>query len=232
MKLIKSNLQIAIDGPVGAGKSIGACELAKRLNILYVYTGAMYRAVAWIGLKHNLDLQAEKPLVNLIKKTKIELKRASKNNRVCDIIINDKDVTEELFSSRVHWGSSQVAIFPDVRKYLVKLQQEIAKNQPVVMEGRDITTVVLAKADLKIYMTASLEVRVKRRMKDLLARGEKASFSKVLTDIQKRDYNDMHRKADPLKVAPDAWVLDTSNLTIKEEVELIITKLKTLGLIV
>lgn len=231
MKLQKSNLQIAIDGPVGSGKSVGAYALAKKLNILYVYTGAMYRATAYIGLQHNLDLTQEKPLVMLLKKSKIELKKSSHLDRVCDVYINGKDQTKELFSSRLHWGASQVAVFLDVRKHLVKLQQQIAQNQPVVMEGRDITTVVLPSADLKIYMTASLRVRAQRRLKDLLKRGEKATLIEVMQEVKKRDYNDTHRLADPLKIAPDAWVLDTSKVSVGEEVEMIIKRLNQMRLI-
>lgn len=231
MKLKKKNLQIAIDGPVAAGKSIGAYRLAQKLNILYVYTGAMYRAAAWIGLQNGLDLKKEKPLIKLLKKTKIELAKSSKKSRVCDVMVNGRDVTDKLFTPRIHWGSSQVAVFPQVRKHLVFLQQRIAKNQSVVMEGRDITTVVLPKADLKIYMTADLMLRAKRRLKDLLKSGEKTTLEKVIKEIKKRDYNDGHRKADPLKIASDAWVLDTTDLSIKAEIKAILTKLKELDLI-
>lgn len=231
MKVLKPNLQIAIDGPVASGKSIGAYELAKRLNILYVYTGAMYRAVAWIGLKSKLDLNKEEPLLEKLKKSTINLKKTTKKNRVCDILVNGKDITDELFSTRLHWGSSQVAVFPKIRKYLVYLQQQIAFNKAVVMEGRDITTVILPDADLKIYMTASLKERVKRRLMDLKKKGEKLSESQVRKEIEKRDFNDIHRKADPLKITKDSWVLNTSNLSIKEEVDLIIKKLKDLRLV-
>lgn len=230
MKL-KKNLQIAIDGPVAAGKSIGAHSLAQKLKILYVYTGAMYRAVAWTGIKAGLDLEKEKPLVRILKKTKIELAKPTKKGRVCDVLVNSEDVTDQLFSSRVHWGSSQVAIFPRVRKHLVALQQKIAEKQAVVMEGRDITTVVLPKADLKIYMTADLETRGKRRLDQMRNMGEKKSLAEMLKEIKKRDYQDAHRKVDPLKITFDAWVLDTSNLSIDEEVEMIIDKLREKGLI-
>lgn len=231
LKILKPNLQIAIDGPVGSGKSVGAYKLAKKLNVLYVYTGAMYRATAFIGLQHGLDLSQEDPLVSLLKQSRIELKKSSSLRRVCDVFINGQDETEELFSSRLHWGSSQVGIFPRVRKHLVKLQQEIARHQPVVMEGRDITTVVLPKADLKIYMTASLRVRALRRLKDLLKRGEKATLPQVIKEVKKRDYQDIHRQVDPLKITPDAWVLDTSKISINQEVDMIISRLKQLGLV-
>jgi len=231
LKLKKKNLQIAIDGPVAAGKSIGAYLLAKKLDILYVYTGAMYRAVAWLGLKHSLDLKKEEPLVKLLKKSKIDLDKPVKKGQVCRVEVNGRDITNQLFSSRIHWGSSQVAVFPKVRKHLVFLQKKIAENQPVVMEGRDITTVVLPKADLKIYMTADLQVRAERRLQDLLEKGEKATLNEVIKEIRKRDKNDSQRQTDPLRLASDAWVLDTTNLSIKEELEVIIKKLKKLGLV-
>jgi len=231
MRLKKKDLQIAIDGPVGAGKSVGAFNLAKKLNILYVYTGAMYRAVAWLGLKNNLDLKKEKPLVKLTKQSQIKLAKPSQPGRVCDVIVNGQNITDELFLPRIHWGSSQVAVFPKIREHLVSLQQKIARNQAVVMEGRDITTVVLPQADLKIYLTANLKVRAKRRLKDLLKAGEKYSLEQVIKEIKKRDANDMQRKKDPLKIASGVWVLDTSKLTIKQEVAMIINKLKQLDLV-
>lgn len=231
MKLLKKNLQIAIDGPVGSGKSIGAHLLAKKLHILYVYTGAMYRAVAFLGLKHGLSLKQEQPLLKLLNSNKIELRKPSRKTRVCDILINNKDVTDQLFTTQIHWGSSQIAVFAKVRQTLVKLQKAIAKNQAVVMEGRDITTVVLPNADLKIYMTASLSIRAKRRLQDLLKSGEKITLNEVKKEIIKRDYQDKHRKADPLKIVPDAWILDTTNLSIDQEIELILQKLRQLNLI-
>ncbi len=231
MKILKKDLQIAIDGPVGAGKSVGAHRLAQRLGILYVYTGAMYRATALLAIKNNVDLQKENQLIALLKKSKIDLKPASKKSRVCDVFLNSKDVTEDLFFSQVHWGSSVVAILPQIRKYLVKLQQEISQNRAVVMEGRDITTVVLPQADLKIYMTADLKIRAERRREDLQKRGEKKTLDQVIEETVKRDYQDSHRKVDPLKIAQDAWVLNTSNLTVDQEVDLIIERLRQKKLI-
>lgn len=231
MRLLKQDLQIAIDGPVAAGKSIAARLLAKKLGILYVYTGAMYRAVALLGLENGLDLTEEESLVKLLKKSKIELLPSKEKNRICTVLLNGKDVTEKLFTPRVSWGSSQVAVFPKVREILVKRQQEMTDNQAVIMEGRDITYRVLPKADLKIYMTADVKVRVKRRLKDLEKQGVKKTLEEVIKDTKKRDLQDSHRKADPLKIVTDAWVLDTSRMTIGEEIEVIIKKLKELELV-
>lgn len=231
IKLKKKNLQIAIDGLVGSGKSIAASELAKKLGVLYVYTGAMYRAVAWLGLQKDLDLEKEEPLVKILKKAEIKLEKPSRKGRVCDVLVNDQDVTDELFSSRIHWGSAQVGRFPHVRKHLVALQQQIAQDQAVVMEGRDITSVVLPNADFKIYMTADLEMRARRCLKDLLKKGERVTFKEVLTEIKRRDYQDTHRAVDPLKKVPGAWVLDTTNLSVEEEIAMVIDKLKEQDLV-
>ncbi len=231
IRLKKKNLKIAIDGPVGAGKSAGAHFLAQTLGALYVYTGAMYRAVALLGLQYGLNLEEEEPLTKVLAKSRIKLSQPSKKGRFCDVYLNGKDVTDELFTPRLHWGSSQVAVFPKVRRHLVKLQKQIASNQAVVMEGRDITTVVLPDADLKIYLTATLEVRARRRFKDLQKAGEKITFAQVVKDVEKRDKNDSTRETDPLQIAKDAWILDTSNLTLKEEVDLIVAKLKEMNLV-
>jgi CMP/dCMP kinase len=232
MKLKKKNLHIAIDGPVASGKSVGAKMLSKKLDILYVYSGAMYRAVAFLGLSQGLDLTEEKPLTKLLKANKIELKTASKDDRFCDVLLNGQDITDMLFSSRINWGSSQVGVFPKVREILVSYQKQITSNNPVVMEGRDITTVVLPKADLKIYMTADLKTRAKRRQADLKRQGESQNLKQVIESIKKRDYQDIHRQTNPLKIAPDAWVIDTTDLTIKQEVDLIINRLKEMNLVV
>lgn len=226
MKLLKKNLQIGIDGPLGAGKSIAAKRLAERLGVLFVYTGAMYRAVALLGLRAGLDLENEEPLVKLLRKAKIELLSTTQRNRICAVLLNGEDVTEFLFTPRVSWGASQAAVFPKVREILVERQQKIAQEQPVVMEGRDITFRVLPKADLKIYMTADLKVRAQRRFKDLRKQGAKASLEEVIAETKKRDFQDFHRQADPLTKVEDAWVLDTTHMNIEEEIEAILAKLE------
>lgn len=231
MRLLKKNLQIAIDGPAGAGKSIGAFKLAQKLNILYVYTGAMYRAIAWLALEKGIAWTDEKKILALLKKTDIELVKPSKKGRVCDVLVNGQDITPHLFLLSINQGSSVVGLLPKVRRNLVRLQKLMAKKQPVVMEGRDITTVVLPQADLKIFMTADIDIRAQRRLKDHLKRGEEMTLKQVIRETKKRDFQDSHRKADPLKVAPDAWILDTTYLGIKDEVKMIIMKLKQLNLI-
>ena len=221
----KKKIQIAIDGPVASGKSTGAFLLAKKLGILYIYTGAMYRAVAWLAVKNNFDFKNEDAINDLLKKTKLQLKKPSKKNHFCDVIINGADITNQLFNSEISWGSSAVAVLPKIRKYLVKLQQKMAEDQSVVMEGRDIGSVVLPKADLKIFLTADLSVRAKRRFQQMKNGGEKVIYSEVLAELKKRDFQDSERSVDPLHPVDGAWILDTTSLTIGEEVELIIKKL-------
>ncbi|MBU0619420.1 (d)CMP kinase [Patescibacteria group bacterium] len=227
---LKKNLQIAIDGPLAAGKGTVAYLLAKKLEILYVDTGAMYRAAALLGLRHGLDLKKEAPLVKLLKQAKIELKIPEKNDgRFCTALLNGEDVTWKIRDPRVSWGSSQVGTFPQARKHLVALQKKIAQAQVVVMEGRDITTVVLPKADLKVYMTANPTIRAKRRWRQLQQVGKKDSFKKVLSEAKKRDYQDKHKGG--LKLAKDAWILNTTKLTIDQVVAKILAKLRSRGLL-
>jgi len=225
---MKKLLQIAIDGPVAGGKTTIAGLLAKKLSLLFVDTGAMYRAVAFLGLRHNVDLKDEKGIVALLKKSKIEFKQPKKGSLWgYSIFLNEEEVTEKIRNPQVSWGSSVVATLPRVRKILVGRQQEIAQNKSVIMEGRDITTRVLPNAGLKIFLTASIQERARRRKKQLeKEQGIKKSLRQVLRETKKRDRQDTQREADPLTVAPDAWVLDTTNLTLNQVVKEILDKLK------
>jgi len=231
MELIKKNLQIAIDGPVGAGKSVTANLLANRLGITYIYTGAMYRAVGLLASQAKIDWYDEPEVFALLKKTKMELKPASHLGRFCDLLLNGEDVTDKLFSPQASQGASAVATLPSIRKELVELQKAIADNHGVVMEGRDITTTVLPKADLKIYMTADIKLRAQRRLRDLQNKGFDKTFEDVLKETQDRDYQDSHRATDPLQIVEDAWVLDTTNLTIEGTIEAIVDKLEQMNLV-
>jgi len=232
MKILKPNLQIAIDGPVAAGKSNVAQRLSKELGILYVYTGAMYRAVGWLGRKHNLDLtKSEAELVKIVDKNPIILLPSHENGYICHVQINGEDITKQLFTHQASKDSSEVATLPGVRHLLVRAQKKIAENQPVVMEGRDITSVVLPSADLKVYMDADIEVRSKRRQKDLIKQGYNLTLEKVIQDTKDRDYQDTHRSITPLEIVQDAWVIDTTNLSMDEVIQAICTKLVSLKLI-
>lgn len=222
---MKKLLHIAIDGPVAAGKGTVAAEIAQRLDIVYVDTGAMYRAVALLGIQNNINLYDENKIARLLEKSKIEFKKVEHNHGTYDIFLNCRNVSKEIRTQEASEGSSIVATLPRVRKFLVEKQQEIAKNQSVVMEGRDITTKVLPNADLKIYLTADQEERARRRQKQQAEKGIKQKFKEVLQETKKRDARDTQRTADPLVIAPDAYVLDSTNLTVDQVVEEIVSRL-------
>jgi cytidylate kinase len=224
--MLKNNLQIAIDGPVAAGKGTIAAQIAKELKIAYVDTGSMYRTVALLGIKNNIDLTDEKKIVDLLDKSTIELKVVKHDHGTFEIFLNGENVSSKIRTQKVSQGSSIVATLPKVRSFLVKKQQEIARAQSVVMEGRDITTKVLPNADLKIYLTASQKERARRRKKQLEEKGINIAFNKILDETKERDERDTKREADPLVVAPDAYVLDTTNLSIEEVVDKVLKRLK------
>jgi CMP/dCMP kinase len=222
---------IAIDGPVAAGKGTVSRLVADRLQFLYVDTGAMYRVVALVGQRNDVDLANEPALVALLKKTDIQMHNPTveeKDGRLTTVLINGEDVSWAIRTEQVSKGASIVAAHPDVRKVLVEKQQIIAKAQDVVMEGRDITYRVLPNAQLKIYLTAGDTVRAKRRHMQLLTKGQDVPFQEVYTELLKRDSQDMSRKTDPLKIIDDAWQIDTSDLAIEQVVELIVGKVQVL----
>ena len=207
-------IRVAIDGPAGAGKSTAAKLLAERLGYRYIDTGAMYRALALLALEHDVDWEDEDGLVALLDRHKIE-----QNGRITRI--DGRDVSTEIRTNRVSRAVSVVCRHPKVRKRLVALQRELAKGGGVVMDGRDIGTVVMPDAELKIFLTASLEVRAKRRMKDLERMGKPLPFEEVMANIRHRDKLDSTRKVAPLRKAPDAVVIDNSDLPIEEEIDIL-----------
>ncbi len=226
-----SSFQIAIDGPVAAGKGTASRLVADKLNFLYVDTGAMYRVAALLGLRHNIDLSDDQALLPLVKKADIKLHNPTeqeKDGRLTTVLLDGKDISWTIRTEDVSQGSSQVATHPRIRQALVKKQQKIAEQQNVVMEGRDITYRVLPNADLKIFMTANQIVRAKRRHFELLTKGVDISFEEVYEDLKQRDKRDMSRSIDPLKQIPEAYVIDTSDLTINDVVKSIVTKAKVL----
>ncbi|MCL4382684.1 MAG: (d)CMP kinase [Patescibacteria group bacterium] len=216
---MKKLLQIAIDGPVGAGKSTIAKILADKLGIIYIDTGAMYRATAFLATAQKIDLKDEKKVVALLKKAKIEFEKSR-------LFLNGQDISSVIRKPEMGWGASVVATLPQVRKLLVEKQKKLAKGESVVMEGRDITTRVLPLANLKIYLTADQEERAERKYKEFKNKGIEKSFGCVLEETIKRDTQDTERKTDPLKVVDDAWVLDTTNLSIPEVVSKILQRTK------
>lgn len=226
-----SQFHIAIDGPVAAGKGTVSKLVAERLGFLYVDTGAMYRVTALIGLRNNVSLDDEAKLAELIKKSSLDMRNPNeeeRDGRLTTVILDNEDVSWKIRTEEVSNGASQVAQYPAVRMQLVAKQQEIAVGKNVVMEGRDITYRVLPEADLKIYLTASDVVRAKRRHMQLMTRGIDTSLDDVFADLIERDKRDSERKTDPLKIVPDAWVVDTSELSIDEVVELIVGRVKAM----
>lgn len=226
------SFQIAIDGPVAAGKGTVAKLVASRLGFLYVDTGAMYRATALLAREHNVDLTNESAVAGLVAQHTMMLrtpKDDERDGRQITVLLDDKDVSWAIRTDESSAGASIVAQHAQVRKELVKKQQEIAAQTSVVMEGRDITFRVLPDAKLKIYLDASLETRAKRRHQELLARGTDTTLDQVYKDTVERDKRDMERSVDPLHIEKTAWVLDSTNLEIEEVVELIVDRAKLLG---
>ncbi|MGO5067284.1 (d)CMP kinase [Clostridium sporogenes] len=205
------NMSIAIDGPAGAGKSTIAKIIGKKLNLMYINTGSMYRAVTLMALEDNIEPSDIEGLKALINSMDISF---NGNN----IIVNGKDLEEAIRMPIINNNVSKYAAVEEVRELLVSMQQDISKKYNVIMDGRDIGTVVLKDAPYKFFITASAEVRAKRRLKELNGKGISINFEDVLKEIKERDYIDSNRKVNPLKQSKDAILIDTSNFTIEEVV--------------
>lgn len=218
------NYSIAIDGPSASGKSTVAKLIAKRLNFTYIDTGAMYRAFTLAVIEAGLDPTNEKESDSLI--GKISISFDDKNN----ITLNDVDVSKKVRENEVANNVSYIASYKNIRLHLVELQRQIAANKSVVMDGRDIGTYVLPKADLKIYQVATAEERANRRYKENLEKGIETSYEDCLKNINKRDYIDSHRSFCPLHPAEDSVEVNTTNMTIEEVVDTIIAIAKERGI--
>lgn len=218
------SFQIAIDGPVAAGKGTVAKLVAKRLGFLYVDTGAMYRVAALLAKDNHVSWEDEDRVSELVDLAIIEMRNPAdgeQDGRQTTVIVNGQDVSWAIRTEEMSQGASVVAKLPAVRRVLVKKQQQIASTQDVVMEGRDITFRVLPNAQLKIYLDADEEIRAKRRHQELQARGQDLSYHQILRDLKKRDAQDRERDTDPLQIVANAWVLDTTSLSIDEVVSAI-----------
>ncbi|WP_078576889.1 (d)CMP kinase [Salipaludibacillus agaradhaerens] len=213
---MNTQMNIAIDGPAGAGKSTVAKLLAEKLGFVYIDTGAMYRALTWKAIKENVDVNDEKVLHQLLKECDIALVNDSGHSLVK---LNGQDVTEEIRNASVTNNVSYVAKHPLIRKEMVTKQQLLAANGGTVMDGRDIGTAVLPEANVKIFLTASVEERAKRRHEENISKGMSSDFVKLKEDIAKRDQIDSERDVAPLKQAEDAIVLDSTSMSIEEVVE-------------
>ena len=212
-------INVAIDGPAGAGKSTIAKAAAAELGYIYIDTGALYRSIALQALKVNsLDSLTDDEIISCLDDIKLELKFTGNSQRV---FLNDEDVSEKIRTAEVSMGASRVSAVPKVREFLFELQKKNAEENNVIMDGRDIGTVVLPNADLKIFLTASAEERASRRYLEMKQKPDCPSYQQILDDIIKRDYDDSHRKISPLKKADDAVEIDTTNMSADEVIRCI-----------
>lgn len=216
-------INIAIDGPAGAGKSSIAKAVAKKLGFIYVDTGALYRSIGVNALKHNIDTTDSESVISLLPETIVELKYIDGTQKV---FLNNEDVSETIRLPEASMAASNVSAIPKVRAFLLDLQRDMAKKNNVIMDGRDIGTVILPDADYKFFLTASAEVRADRRFKELKEKGIDVDYKQLLEEIILRDYNDSHRATAPLKQADDAILVDSSDMTLEESINAILSYIK------
>jgi cytidylate kinase len=215
---------IAIDGPAGSGKSTIAKILASKLSTLYIDTGAMYRAVTFKALKEGIDLENSEALSKLINSVTISLQKDKDVD--IRILLDNSDITEKLRSKKINENISKIAKNKEIRKKLVKMQRELGKNGGVV-EGRDISTVVFPEAYRKFYLDAHLEERIKRRLNQIRGEGRKTNEETVKNEVINRDRSDRTRKISPLRIAEDAIYIDTTNLSVDEVVQKLLSLIKS-----
>ena len=211
-------IAIAIDGPAGAGKSSIARGVAKELGYIYVDTGALYRTIGYAAVQAGTQLDEPASLEALLAQTHIELTFCGGEQRV---LLNGTDVSDRIRTPEISMMASRVSAIPAVRAFLLSLQRNLADTHNVIMDGRDIGTVVLPHAQIKIFMTASIDCRARRRYDELVAKGQNVTLDEVRADMEQRDYNDTHRAIAPLKPAPDAEVMDNSWKTLNESVQMV-----------
>ncbi len=221
MQSMETNFQVAMDGPAGAGKSTIAKLIAARLHLTHIDTGAMYRAITYEAMQRGIDL-SNPSAYDFLSNTSVKFE----NNK---IYLNQKDITSFISSPEVSHHVSTVAAHPNVRAYMVQIQQQAAKHGAIIMDGRDIGTVVLPQAPVKIFLTASVNERAQRRYKDYQAKGIPSSYQELEDEITRRDHIDSTRKTNPLRQADDAVLFDTTNHTIEESVELLIQLIQQRG---
>ena len=211
-----SSVNIAIDGPAGAGKSTVAKGLAKKLGFIYVDTGALYRAIGVFAIRKGVNTKDTDGVSALLGDIKVELKFVDGAQRV---FLNDEDVSEAIRTPDASMAASNVSAIPVVRAFLLELQRDIAKKNNCLMDGRDIGTVVLPDAQIKIFMTADVEERAMRRYKELQEKGINDSYEQVLKEMKERDFQDSNRPIAPLKPAEDSMIFDSTGLTLQESVD-------------
>lgn len=217
-------ISIAIDGPSGAGKSTIAKAVSKKLGFIYVDTGALYRSIGLYVLNKGKDTANQMDVAALLPEINVQIRYV---DGVQHVYLNEKDVSDDIRRPPVSMAASNVSAHPEVREFLLNLQRQFAKENNVVMDGRDIGTVVLPNADIKIFLTASSEERARRRYKELTEKGEKVEFEQIHEEIKQRDYNDSHRAIAPLKQAEDAILVDTTECTLEESIDKLETVIRS-----
>lgn len=209
-------LAIAIDGPAGAGKSTLSRKLAAELGYIYVDTGALYRAIGIKLMQSSVDCLDSDSVDKILASTKIDI---TYEDGTQIVLLDGKNVNMLIRTPEASMMASKCSALPSVRNFLLEMQREIARKNSVVMDGRDIGTVVLPNAQVKIFLTASVAARSKRRFDELVEKGEKVTFEEVMADMEKRDYNDSHRKIAPLKPAEDSVIVDTTELNFEQSLD-------------
>lgn len=218
------SIAIAIDGPAGAGKSTIAKTAAKELGFIYVDTGALYRSVGLFVSNKGIDKTDKEGIIKALDEIDVKLSFNDKGEQI--VILNGEDVSSLIRTPEISMYASSVSAIPEVRTFLLDLQRNMAKTNNVIMDGRDIGTVILPDAQVKIFLSASPECRAKRRYDELIEKGENVTFEEVLKDAIERDYNDSHRATAPLKPADDAIMVDTTGETLEESVQKLISIMK------
>lgn len=220
---MSNTIKVAIDGPSGAGKSTIAKAASAALGFVYVDTGALYRTVALNATRKGAAFKNSEQVIASLSGLEVTLGFVDGAQHV---YLNGEDVSGDIRTPEISMGASAVSAIPEVRKFLFNLQRDIAEKNNCIMDGRDIGTVVLPDAQVKIFLTASPEIRAERRCKELLEKGTKTTFEEVLADVKQRDYNDSHREIAPLKATDESIVVDTSQLNLEQSIEAIISAIK------
>ncbi|MBQ6626671.1 MAG: (d)CMP kinase [Ruminococcus sp.] len=218
------NIAIAIDGPAGAGKSTIAKLAAKELSFIYIDTGALYRAIGLYVYRNGVDSKDVEKILPKLEEINVSLDFNDKGEQI--VLLNSEDVSSLIRTPEISMYASDVSAIPQVRAFLLDLQRNMAKTNNVIMDGRDIGTVVLPDAKIKIFLTASAEIRAKRRYDELIEKGMDVKYDDVLQDVITRDYNDSHREVAPLKPAEDCIYVDTSDLDLEQSVQKLISIMK------
>ncbi len=218
------SIRIAIDGPAGAGKSTISRSAAKRLGFIYIDTGALYRTVGLAATRANVEPKEGKEVDELLTTIKVELSFNDKGEQI--VLLNGEDVSGLIRTPEASMTASAISAIPSVRAFLLDLQRDIAKTNNVIMDGRDIGTVVLPDAEVKIFLTATPEARAQRRYKELCEKGMDVKYEDILNDVITRDYNDSHREIAPLKQADDAVLADTTEVDLEGSIDLILSIIK------